>query len=103
MRFCDETVDRYTQAKDANGSLDVIAARYDQLSGAERDAVDRLLIEQLRASEPAPGDPWYVGENARVPALFLVDRFAIVAAVPMHRPLARRTQDETTTGGRYAH
>jgi hypothetical protein len=101
IRFCAETSDRYTKAKDAQASLDVIAARYAGLSSAEREVVDRLLIEQLTPQEPVPGDPWYLGENARFDALFLVDRFAIVSVVPTLRRLAEWLQDQTTPGAPY--
>ena len=101
IRFCEETTNRYTRAKDAQGSLDVIAARYDRLSHAERDVVNRLLIEQLTPSGPVSGDPWYLGENARFDALFLVERFAIVSAVPTLRQLAAWLEDQTTPGAPY--
>jgi hypothetical protein len=63
--------------------------------------VDRVLIDQLVPNEPAPSDPWYLGENAWFDALFLVDRFAIVAAVPTLRQLEVWLEDQTTPGAPY--
>ena len=101
IRFCAETSDEWSRAKLSEGALAVIAAKYAELSDAEREVIDRLLIEQLVPTEPRPDDACYVGENHRFDALYLVDRFTIVAAVPTLRLLAQWLEDQTSPGAPY--
>jgi hypothetical protein len=101
VTFCTTTSKHYADAKFSEGALDVIAARYESLTADERVIVDRLLIEQLVPKEPVADEPWYVGENERFDALFLVNHFEIVSAVPALRILAEWLEHQSTPGAPY--